>query len=99
MGGKMIPSIQINELLALANPIIIDIRSSQNYNNNHIEGAINIPSQELLVHPEKYLVKDKKYFIYCQKGVTSVKVCNILYKKGYMAVNIIGGYEEWIMKK
>lgn len=95
----MIPSIQINELLALSNPIIIDIRSSQNYNNNHIDGAINIHSQELLIHTEKYLVKDKKYFIYCQKGVTSVKVCNILYKKGYTAVNIIGGYEEWIMKK
>ena len=41
----MMPSIQISELLTYSNPIIIDIRSSQSYNNNHIDGAINIPYQ------------------------------------------------------
>lgn len=95
----MIPSIQVSELLSMSNPIIIDIRNSQNYNNNHIDGAINIPSQELLMNPEKHLDKNRKYFIYCQKGITSVRICNILYRKGYTVINIIGGYEEWIMKK
>lgn len=95
----MIPNIQIKDLLELNNPNIIDIRSYQSYNNNHIDGAINIPSQELLINPEKYLDKTKKYFIYCQKGITSTRICNVLYKKGYYVVNIIGGYEEWIMKK
>ena len=51
------------------------------------------------MNPSKYLEKNKRYFIYCQKGLTSVKVCNMLYNQGYSVVNIIGGYEEWIMKK
>lgn len=95
----MMPSIQISELLTYNNPIIIDIRNNQSYNNNHIDGAINIPYQELITNPSKYLEKNKRYFIYCQKGLTSVKVCNRLYNQGYSVVNIIGGYEEWIMKK
>jgi rhodanese-related sulfurtransferase len=99
LGGKMMPSIQISELLTYNNPIIVDIRNKQNYNNNHIDGAINIPYQELIMNPSKYLEKNKKYFIYCQKGITSTKICNILYNQGYRVVNIIGGYEEWIMKK
>ena len=95
----MIPNIQISELLTYNSPIIIDIRSNQSYNNNHIDGAINIPYQELISHPSKYLEINKKYFIYCQKGITSTKACNILYNQGYSVVNIIGGYEEWVIKK
>lgn len=95
----MIPSIQISELLTYNNPVIIDIRSNQSYNNNHIDNSINIPYQELIINPNKYLNRNTKYFIYCQKGITSRRICNLLYNQGYNVVNIIGGYEEWVMKK
>lgn len=95
----MIPNISIEELLRLNNPNIIDIRNIQSYNNNHIIGAINIPYEKLLINSSKYLDKTKKYYIYCQKGVTSIKICKILYNQGYNVININGGYEEWIMKK
>ena len=95
----MIPNIHINELLTYNNPVIIDIRSNQSYNNNHIDGSINIPYEKLIIDPIKYLNRNTKYFIYCQKGITSKKVCSILYNQGYNVVNINGGYEEWIMKK
>lgn len=95
----MIPSITITDLLQYNGLNIIDIRNEQSYNNNHIPGAINIPFEKLIVNPEKYLNKDKKYFIYCQRGITSSKTCQILINKGYKVIDIIGGYEEWIMKK
>lgn len=95
----MIPSITITDLLQYNGLNIIDIRSEQSYNNNHIPGAINIPFEKLIVNPEKYLSRDKKYFIYCQRGITSPRTCQILINKGYKTVDIIGGYEEWIMKK
>lgn len=95
----MEPSIEITELLTYNNANIIDIRNEQSYNNNHIDNAINIPYQKLLVDPQKYLDKYQKYFIYCQKGITSPKICRILSSQGYKVVNIIGGYEEWIMKR
>ena len=79
--------------------IIILFRSIQNYNNNHIPNAINIPFEKLITNPSKYLNPNIKYFIYCQKGITSKRICNLLYNQGYNVVNIIGGYEEWVMKK
>lgn len=95
----MIPNISIEELLTYNNANIIDIRTIQNYNNNHIEGAINIPYEKLIIEPNKYLEKNRRYFIYCSKGLKSIRVCNILYKQGFNVVNVNGGYEEWIMKK
>ena len=91
-------SITVNELLKLSNINLIDIRNSQSYNNNHINGAINIPYEKLLINPN-ILDKNKKYYIYCQKGITSNKLCNYLNKIGYHTYSIVGGYEEWIMKK
>ena len=95
----MIPIIDMIDFLKLSNINIIDIRNIQSYNNNHIPGSINVPYELLITYPEKYLKRDKKYYIYCQKGITSRKVVNILNHQGYNTVSIKGGYEEWIIKK
>ena len=76
---------------------IIDIRSVEKYNDSHIKGAINIPKILLINNPKKYLDKYKIYYIYCQKGIQSIKVCDFLNKLGYHAINIKGGYESWLM--
>ena len=95
----MISGINITDLLNCQGINIIDIRSEQSYNNNHIPNSINIPVEKLIANPNKYLNINSKYFIYCQKGITSLKVCKILANQGYKVVNIIGGCEEWILKK
>ena len=95
----MIMSISITELLTKNNINIIDIRSIEKYNDNHIDGAKNIPMLLLLKDPSKYLEYSKIYYIYCQKGINSIKVCKELNKKGYNTVNILGGYEAWVLKK
>ena len=92
-------SISIKDLLEKHNINIIDIRSIEKYNDNHIDGAKNIPMILLLKEPSKYLEFDKTYYIYCQKGVNSIKTCIELTKKGYKVVNIIGGYEGWLFKR
>lgn len=91
--------ISIEDFLKLKNVNVIDIRSIQSYNNNHIEGSINIPYEKLLVNPMSYLSKNKIYYIYCMKGMTSYKIANILNRQGYNIISIKGGYEEWILKK
>lgn len=92
-------SISIKELLSKTNINIIDIRSVEKYNDNHIDGAKNIPMILLLKNPSKYLEYDKIYYIYCQKGINSIKTCKELSKKGYNVVNIIDGYEGWLLKR
>lgn len=95
----MISNISIRELADKINTIeIIDIRSKQSYNNNHISTAINIPMETLIIDPKKYLKPNTVYYIYCQKGISSPKICQILNRMGYHTVNILGGYEEWILQ-
>ena len=93
-------SISIQELLKIINHInIIDIRSNQKYNDNHIPNAINISVDNLINNPNKYLENNKTYYIYCQRGIQSIKICNYLRSRGYKIINIIGGYESWLLEK
>lgn len=96
----MFESISVNDLKILGNNInLIDIRSIEKYNNKHIMNAINIPLEQLLIKPQKYLDKNKKYYIYCQKGIQSRKLCSILVSMEYNVVNVTGGYESWILNE
>ena len=95
----MFESVSVEDLKKIINPNLIDIRSMEKYNNNHILNAKNIPLEQLLIKPEKYLNKEIKYYIYCQKGIQSRKLCIILINKGYNVVNVSGGYEAWILRE
>lgn len=93
-------SISMETFLTLSPSIsIIDIRSNQSFNNNHIPGAINIPYEKLILNPGNYLTFSNQYYLYCQKGVTSKKICSMLNRMGYHTISVDGGYEEWIIKK
>lgn len=95
----MVESISVYELKKLNNANIIDIRSVEKYNSRHIDNAINIPLEKLLINFNKHLDKNKKYYIYCQKGIQSRKLCQILIKNGYNVINVSGGYESWILNE
>ncbi len=62
---------------------IIDIRSKGEYDLGHIDDAINIREDLLLNNPKYYLDKDTFYYIYCEKGYRSRRVCSILNSLGY----------------
>jgi len=93
----MIDSISVSSLKRISNPDIIDIRSIEKYNNSHIPNAHNIPMEKLLVYYDKYLNRNSVYYIYCQKGIQSKKVCQILSNLGYKVINITGGYEAFLL--
>ncbi len=95
----MVESISISDLKKLGNVNLIDIRSIEKYNNKHILNAKNIQINELLINPGKYLNKYEKYYIYCQKGIQSRRLCQILKSNGYNVINVSGGYEAWILNE
>ena len=74
---------------------IIDIRDNYQYNLENIPTSKNIPANFLITNPENYLNHYDNYYIYCQFGNTSKKVCNILRNKGYKAIDVLGGYNEY----
>lgn len=89
--------ISVGDFLKINNPNVIDIRTVQKFNDNHIPGSLNINANSLLNNPEKYLNPNLTYYIYCQKGTSSRTLAQVLRVKGYHVFNIIGGYEAWIL--
>ena len=95
----MFLSISVDELKSLSDVNIIDVRDFQKYDDGHIMGSINIPYGKLISNPDLYLDKGVKYYIYCDKGITSYSLCKILFKLGYDIISVSGGYEAWLTKK
>ena len=74
---------------------IIDVRTVQEWNNGHIEGAILIPYDQI----EKSIgaiVKDKsqKIYLYCRTGRRSALAQEALDKLGYKDVVNLGSIEK-----
>ncbi|MBO5120803.1 MAG: rhodanese-like domain-containing protein [Bacilli bacterium] len=78
---------------------IIDIRTYFEYQYGRIPTAINIDKFFLIKTPEKYLKKEKTYYIYCNSGISSNRVVEVLNQKGYDTVNINGGYNNYLLRK
>lgn len=95
----MIPNISVTDFMKLSNPNVIDLRTIENYNNNHIPNAKNIPFEKLISRPSNYLQRNETYYIYCTYGKKSISVCKILNNLGYHVININGGYESWILEQ
>lgn len=90
---------QLIELLKKSPLNIIDIREINEIKNGKIPTAVAINKNLLLKSPETYLNKEKKYYIYCTQGNTSAYLVSELTKKGYNVVNIIGGYNNYLLEK
>ena len=73
--------------------ILIDVRSPQEYNEGHLQGAISIPEYELKQRKEELPInKDTKIILYCTTGKRSKRRKNKLEKMGYKNVyNLYNG--------
>lgn len=83
----------------LGNIELIDIREPYEFKGGTLRTAKNIPMGNLINTPNKYLIKDKTYYIMCQSGGRSSSACNVLKKQGYDVINVIGGYGSYVGTK
>ena len=81
-----------------SNLIIVDTRSPQEFAENRIKFAINIPVYNLNREAEKVLTdKNRLIVLYCQYGERSKKAYQILEEKGYTNIYSLKGGIEGIM--
>ena len=83
------------ETRKLSNPILVDVRTDDEWNNGYIETAIHIPLdmilQKILMATES---KDQKIYLYCRSGNRSGKAEKALQGIGYINAKNIGGIKE-----
>lgn len=76
--------------------ILVDVRTVEEYNNEYIEGAINIPVETLTDEkPAQLPDTDAKIIVYCRTGRRSEIAAKQLIALGYTNVYDLGGIVDW----
>ena len=79
--------------------VLIDVRSGQEYEEGHLDGAINIPVYNIEKEISKYVKStDDTIILYCSSGSRSRQAKEILENLGYSEVyNLKEGIDKiWI---
>ncbi len=75
-------------------PLLLDVRTPQEFASGHIPGALNIPVDDLRSRLGE-LPRDRTVAAYCQVGQRGYLATRILLQAGYSIVNIGGGYKTF----
>ncbi len=108
-----IDKISVDELKELLksneNIVIIDVRSGQEFLEEHIPGAINLVSEDIIKNSkssfQQYLKKNnihlegKNIVVYCDRGGRSMYFTKYLIECGYYAVSLTGGFRAYSRQK
>ena len=81
----------IQEFKNTEGAVLLDVRTSQEYQEGHIPGSINVPLQQLDKISSVTENKDALLFVYCHSGARSRQATAMLQHMGYANVNNIGG--------
>jgi len=90
-------AVKFHQLIEEAEGIIIDVRTSQEFNSKHIIDATNIDYySEYFLDKLEIFRKDTPIYVYCRSGGRSSSAANEMEKLGFTKVyNLIGGIGSW----
>ena len=73
-------------------PVLLDVRTQSEYNDGHIQNAINIPHDQILKEPQLVSAyKDSQVVVFCRSGVRAGKVIEMLEDLGFKEIIDIDG--------
>ena len=76
--------------------VILDVRTEEEYDEGHIEGAVLIPDFEINSKAEGILTdKNQLILVYCRSGRRSKLAAEALVSLGYTNVKEFGGIIDW----
>lgn len=83
-----------------SNFIVLDVRSNNDYKNDHLANAINIDfKSDDFTEKLKQLDRDKTYLVYCYGGVRSKKTMEQMEILHFTKIyNVKGGMMKWKVK-
>jgi rhodanese-related sulfurtransferase len=75
--------------------LLLDVRTPGEYGMGHIEGAKNIPVDELGRRIPEVGAKDRPVVVYCRSGARSARAVAMLKQAGYARVEDLGPMSRW----
>ncbi|UUV21019.1 rhodanese-like domain-containing protein [Paenimyroides aestuarii] len=92
-------NIEMDQLMKLTEkaPILIDVRSTEEYKEGTIPGAMNLNiHEEEFTRTVRHFPKDRELIVFCQSGERSAEAYELLKSFGFEKVSQLnGGYEHW----
>lgn len=91
------PTAFAQQLKAVPNAQLIDVRTPQEFSGEHIDNAVNINwnGDDFAGKASKY-DKSKPIFVYCKVGGRSIQAANKLAEMGFTKIyNLDGGMMKW----
>jgi len=79
--------------LVAAGAVLVDVRSPDEYTQKHVEGAVNVPADQIASHD--FGGKDKPLVLYCSAGHRSARAADQLRASGYTHVYLLGAMSAW----
>jgi rhodanese-related sulfurtransferase len=87
---------QVADLLVQTSIVMLDVRTNQERNQNHIKGSVHIPINDLMSKIDKLeKYRDQEIICYCHSGSRSFTAAALLLKNGFKAANMKGGIAAW----
>ena len=85
------------KLIAEPDVVILDVRTAEEFNEGHIENALNIDvkQSDFMQKAKEALPKGKTIAVYCRSGRRSANAATKLGAEGYRVVNLYGGISAW----
>lgn len=74
---------------------LVDVRTREEFAAGHVQGAVNIPVQELERRIGELPDKAKPVVVYCRSGARSRSAASLLRQRGYTAVHDLGPMSAW----
>ncbi len=74
---------------------LVDVRSADEYEQGHIEGAVNIPVDELPARLGELDDSTGPLILYCRTGGRAHKAAGVLQSHGYTDVHELGAMSNW----
>jgi rhodanese-related sulfurtransferase len=75
-------------------PVVLDVRTLREWNDQHIEGSVNIPLTRLCERLSE-LRRDRTLVVICASGYRSAIAASLLQRHGFDLVELAGGMQAW----
>lgn len=78
-------------------PVVIDVRSQQEYRGGHVPGAINLPHTEIAAHLDELRpYRDRDVVLYCKSGRRAAIAKKVLSDAGFTRLfHLSGDMDGW----
>lgn len=89
-----ISPVEYQDRFTSASHLLIDVRTPEEFASGHIQGAVNIPVDDLTGRLNE-VPNNQPVVVYCRSGNRSARASQMLAQSGYTSIYDLGGITAW----